>query len=138
ELEANTDLITAEGQSRRRHNPAVQERLANLPKDVDSRGVPFAERAKLQTRRLHLPKLPTTTIGSFPQNPEIRKTRRKFERGDISRKEYDAFIESQIKAVIDHQEELGIDVLVHGEPERNDMVQYFGEQLDGYTFTRNG
>ncbi|HWV24787.1 MAG TPA: 5-methyltetrahydropteroyltriglutamate--homocysteine S-methyltransferase, partial [Thermomicrobiales bacterium] len=138
ELQANSDLITAAGQSRRRHNPAVQERIANLPDDVDSRGVPFAERASLQAERLHLPKLPTTTIGSFPQNPEIRSTRRKFEKGDISREEYEAFIESQIKAVIEHQEELGLDVLVHGEPERNDMVQYFGEQLDGFAFTHNG
>ena len=138
ELQANSDLMAQAGQSQRRHSSAVQERLANLPDDVDSRGVPFAERAKLQTERLHLPKLPTTTIGSFPQSPDIRKTRRKFEKGDLSLAEYEAFIESQIKAVIDHQEELGIDVLVHGEPERNDMVQYFGEQLDGFTFTHNG
>jgi len=138
ELQANSDLMAQAGQSQRRHSSAVQERLANLPDDVDSRGVPFAERAKLQTERLHLPKLPTTTIGSFPQSPDIRKTRRKFEKGDLSLAEYEAFIESQIKAVIDHQEELGIDILVHGEPERNDMVQYFGEQLDGFTFTHNG
>jgi 5-methyltetrahydropteroyltriglutamate--homocysteine methyltransferase len=138
ELSANADLLAGAAQSPRRHNPAVQDRLASLPEDVDRRGTPFAERARIQQDRLHLPKLPTTTIGSFPQAGDLRATRRKFERGDISRAAYEAFIEGQIKAVIEHQEALGIDVLVHGEPERNDMVQYFGEQLDGFTFTRNG
>jgi 5-methyltetrahydropteroyltriglutamate--homocysteine methyltransferase len=99
---------------------------------------PAAERAAKQQERLSLPKLPTTTIGSFPQTSELRTTRRKFEKGDLSQAEYDTFIEGQIKAVINHQEELDIDVLVHGEPERNDMVQYFGEQLDGFAFTHNG
>ncbi len=138
ELAANKELLQAAGQSAKRRNPAVQERLSSLPDDADSRGVPYAERAKIQQNRLHLPKLPTTTIGSFPQTGDLRAIRRKFDRGDITQAEYDTFIEGAIKAVIDHQEELGIDVLVHGEPERNDMVQYFGEQLDGFAFTQNG
>lgn len=138
ELKANADLLAASRESSRRRNPAVQDRLASLPEHADSRGVPVAERAKLQQERLNLPTLPTTTIGSFPQTPDVRKTRRMFEKGDIPRDEYEAFIEEQIRNVIAHQEELGIDVLVHGEPERNDMVQYFGEQLEGFTFTRHG
>jgi len=138
ELAASSALIEAQASSPRRHNPAVQERLASLPKDADSRGVAYAERATRQRERLNLPTLPTTTIGSFPQTGELRTTRRKFEKGDLSQADYDTFIEGQIRAVIAHQEELGIDVLVHGEPERNDMVQYFGEQLDGFAFTHNG
>ena len=138
EMETNSKLLAEASRSQRRHNNTVRERIANLPEDIDRRAVPFAERAKLQQERLHLPTLPTTTIGSFPQSPDIRKTRRAFEKGDLSQEEYEAFIEGQIRAVIEHQEELGIDVLVHGEPERNDMVQYFGEQLEGFTFTRNG
>ncbi|MBA3377647.1 MAG: 5-methyltetrahydropteroyltriglutamate--homocysteine S-methyltransferase, partial [Chloroflexia bacterium] len=124
--------------SSRRRNPAVQDRLATLPDDAASRGVLYAERAALQQERLDLPLLPTTTIGSFPQTGEVRSARRKFERGDLSQAEYDSFIEGQIRDVIAHQESLGIDVLVHGESERNDMVQYFGEQLEGITFTRHG
>jgi 5-methyltetrahydropteroyltriglutamate--homocysteine methyltransferase len=138
ELDANAEVIRSAATSSRRHNPDVQERVTSLPEDIASRGVPFEDRVRLQQERLHLPPLPTTTIGSFPQSPEIRKTRRAFESGKISRDEYEAFIEGQIREVIEHQEALGIDVLVHGEPERNDMVQYFGEQLDGFAFTRNG
>ena len=138
ELFVSDELRESASQSPRRHNPAVQERLATLPEDVDHRKQPFAERAKLQRARFDLPKLPTTTIGSFPQTGDLRAERRRYEKGDISREEYETFIEDQIRAVIDHQEALGIDVLVHGEPERNDMVQYFGEQLDGFAFTRNG
>lgn len=138
QLAANKELLQAAGLSPKRRNPVVQERLSSLPADADSRGTGYAERARIQQERLHLPKLPTTTIGSFPQTSDVRSTRRKFDKGDISQAEYDTFIEGAIKAVIDHQEELDIDVLVHGEPERNDMVQYFGEQLDGFAFTQNG
>jgi len=138
ELAANKELLQAAARSPKRRNPAVQERLSNLPADADSRGIAYAERAKIQQERLHLPKLPTTTIGSFPQTGDVRAMRRKFDKGEITRAEYESFIEGQIKAVIDHQEALGIDVLVHGEPERNDMVQYFGEQLDGFAFTQHG
>lgn len=138
ELNANKELLDKASKSSRRRNPKVQERLANLPADITDRGKAHAERAVIQQERLKLPKLPTTTIGSFPQTGDVRKMRRQFEKGSISAEEYEQFIKDQIKQVIKHQEELGIDVLVHGEPERNDMVQYFGEQLEGFTFTRNG
>jgi len=138
ELAASKRLHESAGSSPRRHNPIVRERMSSLPADAAIRGAPYAERARMQQERLGLPKLPTTTIGSFPQTGDLRAMRRKFERGTITTDEYDAFIEGAIKAVIDHQEQLGIDVLVHGEPERNDMVQYFGEQLEGFAFTRNG
>jgi 5-methyltetrahydropteroyltriglutamate--homocysteine methyltransferase len=138
ELAASKALHEAAATSPRRHNPAVQDRLRNLPRDAAQRSKPYASRALIQRERLQLPKLPTTTIGSFPQTPEVRATRRKFEKGDITAAEYETFIEGQIRTLIDHQEALGIDVLVHGEPERNDMVQYFGEQLEGFAFTRSG
>ncbi len=138
ELKANAELLRTASASPRRRNPTVRDRVASLPPDVADRGMPFAERATVQQERLHLPKLPTTTIGSFPQTGDVRKMRRQFERGAITAEAYEAFIKEQIRQVIDHQEQLGIDVLVHGEPERNDMVQYFGEQLEGFAFTRNG
>ncbi len=138
ELAASKTLHDQAASSTRRRNPAVRDRLANLLDDPTSRGAPYAERAVLQRARLNLPRLPTTTIGSFPQTGDVRATRRKFERGDITEAAYEAFIEGQIRDIIAHQEALGIDVLVHGESERNDMVQYFGEQLEGFAFTRNG
>jgi 5-methyltetrahydropteroyltriglutamate--homocysteine methyltransferase len=138
ELAASRTLHDQAAASTRRRNPVVRDRLAALPEDFVNRGAPYAERAALQQARLHLPKLPTTTIGSFPQTGEVRATRRKFERGDIAVAEYETFIEGQIRDIVAHQESLGIDVLVHGESERNDMVQHFGEQLDGFAFTRNG
>src|SRR5919112_61702 len=99
---------------------------------------PCAERMERQRQRLNLPPLPTTTIGSFPQTGEIRSARKAADAGAMSSEEYETFLEDQIADVIARQEEVGLDVLVHGEPERNDMVQYFGEQLDGFTFTRHG
>jgi 5-methyltetrahydropteroyltriglutamate--homocysteine methyltransferase len=138
ELASSRALLDQAASSPRRRNQDVRARVAALPPSGLDRSAPYAERAALQAERLNLPPLPTTTIGSFPQTGEVRATRRKFERGDLSQAEYDAFIEKQIRDVIAHQESLGIDVLVHGEPERNDMVQYFGEQLDGFAFTRHG
>ncbi|MCO5226443.1 MAG: 5-methyltetrahydropteroyltriglutamate--homocysteine S-methyltransferase [Thermomicrobiales bacterium] len=138
ELAASDALQQASAASTRRFNPTVRQRVATLtPADAD-RGLSAAQRAEIQTRRLNLPLLPTTTIGSFPQVPELRAERLKFDKGEISQEEYEAFLEQEIRDVIDLQENLGIDVLVHGEPERNDMVQYFGEQLDGFAFTRYG
>jgi 5-methyltetrahydropteroyltriglutamate--homocysteine methyltransferase len=99
---------------------------------------PYAERRPLQAARLALPPLPTTTIGSFPQTSALRRARRRFEAGEIDAREYDAFLEQLIADAITRQEELGLDVLVHGEFERNDMVQYFGERLSGFAFTRHG
>ena len=97
---------------------------------------PFSERKKKQ--HLSLPLFPTTTIGSFPQTREVRNIRAKFAKKEITREEYDAFIKAEIRKVIHLQEEIGLDVLVHGEFERNDMVQYFAEKLQGFTFSTNG
>ena len=96
------------------------------------------QRRASQDERLHLPPLPTTTIGSFPQTVEIRKARAALVTGEIDEAEYDRRMKAEIADVITLQEELGLDVLVHGEPERNDMVQYFAEQLDGFFATQNG
>ena len=117
---------------------AVRDRVARLDGTADRRSAPFAERAERQRRALRLPELPTTTIGSFPQTAELRAERKRLERGEIDDPAYDETIETYIRAVVAEQEAIGIDVLVHGEPERNDMVQYFGEQLDGFVFTTNG
>lgn len=114
---------------------AVQIRLAS--QHITQRP-PYEERRRLQAERLQLPILPTTTIGSFPQTAEVRQERRRFESGQITSQKYDHFIEEAIADLIARQEQLGIDVLVHGEFERNDMVQYFGEQLSGFAFTRHG
>ena len=98
----------------------------------------FAERSALQRQQLGLTELPTTTIGSFPQTEELRKIRRLFKNGDFSPLDYEAYIKKYIDDCVAFQEEAGLDVLVHGEPERNDMVEYFGEQLDGFHFTKGG
>ncbi len=98
----------------------------------------FAEREAIQREKLNLPLLPTTTIGSFPQTKEIRNTRLAFRKGNISEEEYDAFVKTQTDEWIAWQEEVDFDVLVHGEFERNDMVEYFGENLSGYLFSKNG
>jgi 5-methyltetrahydropteroyltriglutamate--homocysteine methyltransferase len=138
ELAANRAAVESAAASPLRRNPEVRRRLAELPPDADRRALPYAERAQRQRQRLKLPPLPTTTIGSFPQTGEIRSARKAADAGSISDEEYETFLEDQIADVIARQEKLGLDVLVHGEPERNDMVQYFGEQLDGFAFTRHG
>ncbi len=137
-LAENRAAVNAARTSPLRRNVAVRQRLADLPDDAGRRAVPYAERARRQRERLHLPPLPTTTIGSFPQTGEIRAARSAADAGTLSAGEYEAFLEGQIAEVIARQEALGLDVLVHGEPERNDMVQYFGEQLDGFAFTHHG
>ncbi|AWR86665.1 5-methyltetrahydropteroyltriglutamate--homocysteine S-methyltransferase [Meiothermus taiwanensis] len=124
--------------SPRVHNPAVAERLKNLPPDADRRRSPFQVRRALQRARFDLPLLPTTTIGSFPQTPGIRAPRAAYKRGKLSWEEYEAAMKREIAHAIAVQEELGLDVLVHGEAERNDMVEYFAEQLEGFCFTENG
>jgi len=119
-------------------NPVVRRR-SDAVTDADlTRPDPFVERKKLQESRLKLPLFPTTTIGSFPQHKDIRAARAKFAAGKSTQEEYDEFIRSDIRRVIQIQEEIGLDVLVHGEPERNDMVQYFGEQMSGFVFTEHG
>ncbi|MCY6395658.1 5-methyltetrahydropteroyltriglutamate--homocysteine S-methyltransferase [Actinobacillus pleuropneumoniae] len=120
------------------HKAEVAQRLANLPANADKRQSPFAERIKLQNKWLNLPLLPTTNIGSFPQTLEIRHARAAFKKGELSLADYEAAMKKEIEFVVRKQEELDLDVLVHGEAERNDMVEYFGELLDGFAFTKFG
>jgi 5-methyltetrahydropteroyltriglutamate--homocysteine methyltransferase len=124
--------------SARRIDPEVRRRLATLSPEMTRRGRPFAERYALQRTRLKLPPLPTTTIGSFPQTDELRRQRAAFRRGELSREAYEQFLEATIAETIARQEAIGLDVLVHGEPERSDMVEYFAEQLQGFLVTQNG
>ncbi len=129
-------------EDRRRSRLAVDEsvrrRAAGLTPDMFRRPAPYPERAKAQRAALSLPPLPTTTIGSFPQTAEIRRARRDFKAGALDAAGYQAFLKETIADVVARQERLGLDVLVHGEAERNDMVEYFGERLAGFCFTRNG
>ena len=120
------------------HNDAVKARVAALPKGADQRKSPFAERIKAQQEWMKLPALPTTTIGSFPQTTEIRQARAAFKKGELSAADYDAAMKKEIAYCVEVQEKLEIDVPVHGEAERNDMVEYFGEQLSGYCFSQFG
>ncbi|WP_311389630.1 5-methyltetrahydropteroyltriglutamate--homocysteine S-methyltransferase [Corynebacterium haemomassiliense] len=120
------------------HNKAVVDRVAALPEGAVKREPAFKERNKVQREELGLPTLPITTIGSFPQTTEIRKARADHREGNLSDAEYTEALKAEIKHVIDLQEEIGLDVLVHGEAERNDMVQYFAELLDGFVVTENG
>ncbi|TDE31837.1 5-methyltetrahydropteroyltriglutamate--homocysteine S-methyltransferase [Flavobacterium ranwuense] len=120
------------------HNDAVKNRVASITTGDDQRENPFAIRRKKQIDVLNLPLFPTTTIGSFPQTTEVRSWRAKFKKGELSQQQYDDLLQKETEETIRFQEETGIDVLVHGEFERNDMVEYFGEQLDGFTFTKNG
>ena len=119
-------------------DPAVRARLAAFTDSDYHRDNPYAARRIAQQEVLHLPKLPTTTIGSFPQTTELRHARAALRRGSMTQAEYDEAMRHEIDAVIAEQERLGLDVLVHGEPERNDMVQYFGEQLAGFVTTEEG
>ncbi len=120
------------------HNDEVKNRVASITKGDDQRRNLFAIRRFKQIEALKLPLFPTTTIGSFPQTAEVRSWRAKFKKGELSQKQYDDLLQKETEETIRFQEETGIDVLVHGEFERNDMVEYFGEQLDGFTFTKNG
>ena len=120
------------------HNQAVQTRVANLRPGADARKSPFAQRIEAQQAWMKLPLLPTTTIGSFPQTSEIRQARAAFKKGDLSAADYEAAMKKEIAYCVEEQEKLQIDVPVHGEAERNDMVEYFGEQLAGYCFSQFG
>ena len=120
------------------HNDEVKNRVASITKGDDQRRNLFAIRRFKQIEALKLPLFPTTTIGSFPQTAEVRSWRAKFKKGELSQQQYDDLLQKETEETIRFQEETGIDVLVHGEFERNDMVEYFGEQLDGFTFTKNG
>lgn len=128
--------------SRRRsdkvHRPDVAARIVSLDASISQRPSSYDERRRLQQARLGLPLYPTTTIGSFPQTHEVRDARARNKSGKLSDAAYDAFIAEETEKCVRFQEEIGIDVLVHGEFERNDMVEYFGEQLDGFAFTKLG
>ncbi|AIX75189.1 MAG: 5-methyltetrahydropteroyltriglutamate--homocysteine S-methyltransferase [Mixta calida] len=137
-LEAWSAPIRARRSSTRVHNAAVAQRLAAISAQDSERQSSYAERAKAQRQRFNLPAWPTTTIGSFPQTTEIRGLRLDFKQGRLDSNHYRTGIAEHIKQAIVEQERLGLDVLVHGEAERNDMVEYFGEHLDGFVFTQNG
>jgi 5-methyltetrahydropteroyltriglutamate--homocysteine methyltransferase len=137
-LRINRQAFQSRRTSPRIHNAAVQERLRTIADVPLQRQHPYTERRKVQRQRLELPLLPTTTIGSFPQTKEIRAVRADYKAGKISATQYEAFLKTEIERVIRFQEEIGLDVLVHGEVERSDMVEYFGEQLTGMLITQNG
>jgi len=138
QLNANSKSLAARSASKITTDSAVRERQAAVTPAMTERTSAFPAREALQADALKLPLFPTTTIGSFPQTKEIRVQRDKFAKGTLSAEEYEQFVKDEIKKVVVIQEELGLDVLVHGEPERNDMVQYFLERMDGCAFTAHG
>ncbi|MGX2039635.1 5-methyltetrahydropteroyltriglutamate--homocysteine S-methyltransferase [Methylocaldum sp. MU1018] len=138
ELEIQDRALQSRATSPRIHDPAVAARLEKLTEADFRRHSPFPERISLQRERLRLPLFPTTTIGSFPQTPEIRKVRADYRKGDLNEALYREAMRKAIREAVRKQEALGLDLLVHGEAERNDMVEYFGEQLEGFVFTRHG
>lgn len=138
ELDEADAAQAARRSSRRVVLETVRHKLAGLTPDMTRRRSPFTGRKPRQRARFDLPLLPTTTIGSFPQTPEVRRARAAFRRGETGHLAYLEAMRAEIRHAIERQEALGLDVLVHGEPERNDMVEYFGEQLWGYCFTQNG
>lgn len=137
-LTENRMALEARRSSTRVNNSQVAKRLASLKADDFRRKSDYPVRAEIQRTSLGFPLLPTTTIGSFPQTAEVRSTRSSFKNKRIDQAEYEKFMHSYIEDCIRRQEDMGLDVLVHGEPERNDMVEYFGEHFDGYCFTSNG
>jgi len=137
-LAANRAAWESRQHSPAAHVAAVRQRVDGLSPEMFRRSAPYPERAVRQRAGLCLPPIPTTTIGSFPQTPEIRQARRRAKAGEISRDEYVCFLKRTIVDNVAKQEAIGLDVLVHGEPERNDMVEYFGERLAGFCFTKNG
>jgi 5-methyltetrahydropteroyltriglutamate--homocysteine methyltransferase len=138
ELAANRAAIDARRKSTRVNNPAVKDALGRIDARLGQRNSPYADRATRQAARLGLPRFPTTTIGSFPQTAVIRQARSQFKAGEIDEAAYRMAMQAEIARSVREQESLGLDVLVHGEAERNDMVEYFGEQLDGYAFSQFG
>lgn len=137
-LQANAEALERRRQSEWVHKPEVEERVAAADEQEANRGVEYPGRRQAQRQALSLPLFPTTTIGSFPQTAEVRRNRSRLQKGDISQEEHDSFIAEEIRKLIALQEEMGIDVLVHGEFERSDMVEYFGERMEGFAFTRHG
>ncbi|MCF3933435.1 5-methyltetrahydropteroyltriglutamate--homocysteine S-methyltransferase [Acuticoccus sp. M5D2P5] len=137
-LEASEAAIRSRRLSSRVNNPVVRARSKDVDATMTRRTSPFAERRMAQRDALSLPQYPTTTIGSFPQTRSVRKARAAHAHGMLSAEDYARFIAAETEVAVRRQEEIGLDMLVHGEFERNDMVQYFGERLDGYAFTRSG
>ena len=144
--EGKTDFVTNEPRAaasarRQRADPSRRDQgplRGDRRSPISKRHSPYAERRQVQREHLRLPELPTTTIGSFPQTEEVRAARAQFRKGKLTAAEYEAFLEKETARVVRWQEEVGLDVLVHGEFERTDMVEYFGEQLSGFVFTENG
>ncbi len=137
-LDENATAIAARRSSTRIHNAAVKARLSAVSAAMLTRKSVFKKRVAAQEALLKLPSLPTTTIGSFPQTADVREARAKFKAGSLSETDYEAFLEQKTRECVAYQVKAGIDVPVHGEFERNDMVEYFGEQLAGFTFSQNG
>jgi len=137
-LSSNRERLQSRRTSERAVNPKVRERVAALHDGDGQRSSDYTTRRELQRHSLNLPAFPTTTIGSYPQTPEIRRARAQLRKGELSPEHYAEETKSEIERVIRFQEKAGLDVLVHGEPERNDMVQYFSELMEGYAFTQNG
>jgi 5-methyltetrahydropteroyltriglutamate--homocysteine methyltransferase len=137
EIEAASSAVAARSSSPKVNDHGVKRRVAAVTDAQKQRTSPFIDRQKLQSGALKLPLFPTTTIGSFPQTPEVRKARSAHSRGALTDAQYEVFLQKETEAAILWQEEIGLDVLVHGEFERNDMVQYFGEQLSGFAFTQH-
>mgnify|MGYP005843013049 CR=1 FL=1 len=138
DIEASDAAIASRRSSSRIHRTRVREQLKSIDAKAVERTSPYEARRRKQREHLALPAFPTTTIGSFPQTPDVRRARSDYRRGKMSSQAYDAFLRKEIEAAVRSQESLGLDVLVHGEFERNDMVEYFGEQLEGFAFTRLG
>jgi len=138
ELQENAEAMESRRNSPRIHDRGVKQRVANVDHAMTRRQSAFPERKRAQQRRLNLPPLPTTTIGSFPQTKEVRQQRARYRRGEISDDQYTGFLEEQTEKCVRFQEEADVDVLVHGEFERNDMVEFFGEHLEGFTPTIAG
>lgn len=137
-LDANGEAMERRKTSTRLHNDEVQKRAARIAPPMLHRKSPYRVRRELQQKALHLPLLPATTIGSFPQTREVRSVRAEYKAGRRKADDYRAFLRGEIERTIRFQEEIGLDVLVHGEFERNDMVEFFGEQLDGFATSENG
>ncbi len=135
---ANQSAVASRQTSPRIHDSAVKQRIAGVTESMKNRKNPFSKRRLAQKADLNLPLFPTTTIGSFPQTKEVRHARAAFNKGELNQAAYDQFLGECIQNAMKIQEELDIDVPVHGEFERNDMVEYFGEQLSGFIFTKNG
>ena len=135
---ANRSSLERRRSSKRIHNEDVQKALRGVSAEMTRRRSSFKDRQSMQAKSLNLPLLPTTTIGSYPQTAEIRRARASWKRGEMSREDYERFLEKETKAAMDWQDKIGLDVPVHGEFERNDMVEYFGEKLEGFAFTKHG